>query len=55
MSRVQTELDRPYTTSFDIVMASSSSRNGSTTSTGPKISRCTISESWATSVTTVGS
>ncbi len=53
-SRVHTEDESPYTTSFAQLTASSSSQNRCTVTTGPNTSFCTISESWATSATTVG-
>ena len=54
-SRVHAEAASPKGVSLASAMPSSSVSNGSTTSTGPKISSCTISESCAASTTRVGS
>ncbi len=53
-SLVQTELASPYLVSLAFSRTSSSVSNGSTVSTGPKISIWTHSEPWSTSAMTVG-
>jgi hypothetical protein len=54
-SRVHTDDARPYGVSLAQRIASSSSENGWTVMTGPKISRRIISSSWRRFATTVGS
>ena len=54
MSEVQTVAARPYSVAFAIAMASSSSVNGMTDSTGPKISSRAMVMSLCTSVNRVG-
>src|SRR5215475_9857207 len=53
-SRVQSEPDNPYSVSFARRMASSSSRNGNTDTTGPKISSRQCASDGDVAVSTVG-
>ncbi len=52
---VQTDDANPYGESFAHPIASSTSENGVTDTTGPKTSFWTISSSWLAPATTVGS